>query len=108
MAITYNWTIVQLDCSAAEDGQSDVVRTIHFILNGTDGTNSATLPGCIGVTYKPGEAFTPYADLTQPQIEQWIIDHCGEDQVKSFEADVAQQITNITAPIAPQPLPWMG
>jgi hypothetical protein len=52
-----------------------------------------------------GEAFTPYADLTQDQVLGWCWAN-GVDK-ESAEAAVEQQIQNqINPPIVSPPLPW--
>ena len=51
MANAYTWVIEAMNCVPQEDGQTDVVITVHWRLNGTDGTNTATDYGWVGLTY---------------------------------------------------------
>jgi hypothetical protein len=89
------------------DGEQDVVFTVHWTLNGTDGTYNGSVYGSAGVTLDEGSAFTPYASLTQAQVVGWVQDALGEEQVASYEANVAQQISNqIDPPVVTPPLPW--
>jgi hypothetical protein len=54
-----------------------------------------------------GEAFTPYADLTQAQVLGWIWAN-GVDKTAT-EAAVQQQIDNqINPPVVSPPLPWVS
>ena len=107
MANTYTWVIEAMDCKPQEDGQTDVVITVHWRLNGTDGINTATVYGTVGLTYTQGSPLTPYADLTQGQVIAWTQDALGDEQVASLEANVAAQLANLAnPPVVSPPLPW--
>ena len=107
MAITNTWSVVSMDCYPELDGETDVVFTCHWVLSGTDGTYNGSVYGSVGVTLDEGSTFTPYADLTQAQVIGWVQDALGEEQVASYEANVAQQIENqINPPVVTPPLPW--
>jgi len=104
---TYAWVIEAMDCKPQEDGQTDVVITVHWRQNATDGTYNATVYGTVGLTYTPGSPFTPYADLTQDQVIGWVQDVLGPDQVIALEANVTAQIeAQINPPVVTPPLPW--
>ena len=107
MAITNTWSVVQMDAYPELDGETDVVFTVHWTLNGTDGTYAGSVYGSVGVTLDPDAPFTPYASLTQAQVVGWVQDALGEEQVAAYEANVAQQIENqINPPVVTPPLPW--
>jgi hypothetical protein len=107
MTITNTWNIVSLDCYPEYDGETDVVFVCHWTLNGTDGTYNGSVYGSVGVTLDEGATFTPYSSLTQAQVIGWVQDALGEEQVASYEANVAQQIENqINPPVVTPPLPW--
>jgi len=107
MAITNTWSVVQMDAYPEYEGETDVVFTVHWQLNGTDGTYNGSVYGSVGVTLDEGASFTPYASLTQAQVIGWVQDALGEEQVASYEANVAQQIENqINPPVVTPPLPW--
>jgi hypothetical protein len=107
MAITNTWSVVQMDAYPEYEGETDVVFTVHWTLNGTDGTYNGSVYGSVGVTLDEGATFTPYASLTQAQVIGWVQDTLGEEQVLSYEANVAQQIDNqINPPVVTPPLPW--
>jgi hypothetical protein len=64
MANTYTWVISQLESYPEADGHEDVVFTVHWRRQATDGTHTADVYGSQGVTLDAGATFTPYADLT--------------------------------------------
>lgn len=107
MAITNTWSVVSMDCYPELDGETDVVFTVHWTLNGTDGTYAGSVYGSVGVTLDPDAPFTPYASLTQAQVVGWVQDALGEEQVAAYEANVAQQISDqVDPPVVTPPLPW--
>lgn len=107
MAVTYTWNITAMDCYPQHDGETDVVFTVHWTLNGTDGTYNGSVYGTVGVTYDASAPFTPYADLTQNQVVGWVEAALGAEQVASLEANIATQIANqANPPVVTPPLPW--
>ena len=107
MAITNTWSVVAMDCYPELDGDTDVVFTVHWTLNGTDGTYNGSVYGSVGVTLDEGATFTPYEDLTETQVIGWVQDALGEEQVAAYEANVAQQISDqVDPPVVTPPLPW--
>jgi hypothetical protein len=107
MSIVNTWNVVSMDAYPELDGETDVVFTVHWTLTGTDGTYNGSVYGSVGVTLNPDAPFTPYSSLTQAQVIGWVQDALGEEQVASYEANVAQQIENqIDPPVVTPPLPW--
>lgn len=107
MAITNTWTVQQMDCYPEEDGETDVVFTVHWTLTGTDGTYTGSVYGSQAVAVDPDAPFTPYADLTETQVIGWVQAAMGAEQVASYEANVAAQIAaQIDPPVVTPPLPW--
>lgn len=107
MANTYTWLIERMDCVPQEDGHTDVVMTVHWRQNATDGTYNASVYGTVGLTYTPDSPFTPYADLTQPQVIGWVQDALGPEQCAQIAATLDTQIANqVNPPVVTPPLPW--
>lgn len=107
MSVTNTWVVEQMNCYPQADGQTDVVFTVHWRVNATDGTYNATSYGTVGVTYEAGAPYTPFADLTQAQVVGWVQSALGADQVASIEAGLATNIANqANPPVVTPPLPW--
>lgn len=107
MAITNTWSVVQMDAYPEYEGEPDVVFTVHWRLDGTDGTYAGSVYGSQGITLIEGATFTPYADLTEAQVIGWVQSAMGAEQVASYEANVAQQIEDQIDPtVVTPPLPW--
>ena len=101
------WNISQLDCIPSVDGNQDYVVTDHWQCNGVDGDYSGSVYSTAGFEVVEGESFTPYADLSQQQVLEWVW-ASGVDK-DATEAAVAQQIENQKNPPVVSPaLPWVA
>ena len=96
MANTFTWEVSRMDCYPQAEGETDVVFTIHWRCNGTDGTYNGTVYSTSGVQYKGGTPFTPYNELTLEQVLAWVW-ASGVDK-DTTEANIAQQIENQVNP----------
>jgi len=113
---TITWKVTNLDCYPKYDMESDVVFTVHWDCLGnmtvatgslSGSTYNSRLYGTTGVTYHSGSTFTPYNQLTEPQVLSWVFDAMGVEQKASIEAGTANAIyTQIDPPVVNPPLPW--
>jgi len=102
---TITWNISQLDCLPQAPEGADYVVTAHWQCTGVDGAYTGQVYSTTSFTVVQGEAFTPYANLTQDQVLGWVWAN-GVDKTAT-EAAVQQQIDNqINPPIVAPPLPW--
>lgn len=104
MSNVYVETIERMDCYPEQAGETDVVCTVYWRMNATDGEYSATAYGSCGITFVEGEPFTPYADLTFQQVWGWVSEKVDMDAMKvSLDKQIEAQIN---PPIVSPPLPW--
>ncbi len=109
MSNTYNWIISQLECYPQHEGHDDVVFTVHWRRQATDGTHFADVYGSQSVTLDPDAPFTPYADLTEAQVIGWLEAAFGEEQLASQVAALDKQIEDqINPPVLRMPNPWIA
>jgi hypothetical protein len=107
MANTYTWVISQLECYPQHEGHSDVVFTIHWRRQATDGTHNADIYGSQSVTLDPSAPFTPFDQLTEAQVIGWLESAIGAGMLATQEATLDQQIANqINPPVVRPALPW--
>ena len=106
MAISYIWSISQLDCLPLVDGKQDYCITAHWNLSGTDGTYSGSVYSTASFPVEADKPdYIPYDQLTEAQVLNWV--WASGVNKDSAEAAVAQQIENqINPPIVSPPLPW--
>lgn len=98
------WAISSLDCAPSEDGNANVVKTVHWRCTGTDGDYTASVYATCSLP-APEDQFTAYADLTEATVLGWIWAN-GVDK-DSAEVAVQSQIDAQKNPPIVQPaLPW--
>lgn len=71
MTTVYTWSFPQFDVSPSADGLTDVVKAIHWRVDGVDGEHSAGAYGSVGLEPPNPNAFTPFSAIT----EQWAIEN---------------------------------
>ena len=96
--ITYNWNCRTVDVHPQEEGQTDVVYNVHWIVTGVDGDYSVTNIGTQVVPLSEGGTFIPFEDLTNEVVVEWTKEAMGEEQVTSIEASIAGQIEALINP----------
>ena len=100
-----DWSIGALDCKVSEDNLSDVVYNVHWRCSATEDGYSASVYSTCSLPAPDPANFTPYADLTQEEVLNWIWAN-GVDKAGT-EAAVQQQIELQKNPVVVSPpLPW--
>lgn len=90
--ITYDWNCKTVDVHPQEEGETDVVYNVHWIVTGVDGDYSASCIGTQVVPLNEGATFIPFEDLTNDVVVEWTKEAMGEEQVTQIEAGVASEI----------------
>jgi hypothetical protein len=105
--ITYDWNCKTVDVHPQEEGQTDVVYNVHWIVTGTSdqldpqgNAYSATNIGTQIVPLSEGEAFIPFEDLTNEIVVGWTKEAMGEYQVDQIETSIASQIEDQKNPVS--------
>ena len=102
---TFTTTVTQMYTLPQVEGQTDVVVIVNYLITGVDGANTADIGFSQQFTIQQGEAFTPYAQLTQAQVVGWA----DPQTVSNMQACVQGQIDSmVNPPVSPtsQALPW--
>ena len=102
MAVTYKWTINQMDTHIQAEGQNNVIFTVHWSYSGSEEiseqTYQASMIGAQSFSYSEGDSFTPYADteVFQNIVIGWLEDALDLDSMK---ANISSQIQLQAAPV---------
>ena len=102
MAITYKWSINQMNAHIEAEGEQNVIFTVHWTYSGSEEvsgkTYSASSIGAQGFTYVKGESFVPYADTEafEAVVIGWLE---GVLDVSSMQAGIASQIQKQITPV---------
>ena len=102
MAITYKWSINQMNAHIEAEGEQNVIFTVHWTYSGHEEVSGQTYQassiGAQSFTYVAGEPFVPYANTEafEAVVIGWLE---GALDVPSMAASIAAQIQNQITPI---------
>ena len=102
MAITYKWTINQMNAHIQAEGEDNVIFTVHWTYSGSEESGGqqyqASQIGAQSFTYVAGEPFTPYADTEafENVVIGWLE---GALDVPSIAANIEAQIQKQITPV---------
>lgn len=86
------------------DAATGFVNVVHWAITDSDADgNTGSVYGSIGLD---GELVTPFEQLTEAQVVQWVKDAMGAETVAAHEANVAAQIEAAKAPKVANGVPW--
>lgn len=96
----FEWITDPLDCVIGEDGMTNVVQTVHWILTGIDenGVSSSTY-GSVSFPEPTQEGFIPFDELTKEIVVGWLESVLD---VPALEAQIEAQINLINNPVMVQ------
>jgi hypothetical protein len=102
MAITYKWTINQMNAHIQAEGEDNVIYTVHWTYSGSEEsggeTYSASQIGAQGFQYTAGDPFIPYEDTEafENVVIGWLEGALDVPSMQaSLEANINLQITPI-------------
>lgn len=104
--ITYTWDIFRLDCAPSENGLTNVVKTIHWILQAKDENEiTASFNNSYPLPSPSPEAFTDYSTLTKETVIGWLESNLDVGYLQTVLAN--EIASKYNPPITPLPLPWV-
>ena len=114
--IQYTWEFPALDVKYSAGELSNVVNTVHWRINASDGVHSASTYGSIGVPEPTPEAFVSYDDLTKEEVQSWVesamrteTPSADDDSEEVVIVDGVQELyENLARQIAVQKAPVTG
>lgn len=104
MAITYKWSINQMNAHIEAEGEQNVIFTVHWTYSGSEEisgeTYQASSIGAQGFTYVAGEPFVPYADTEafESVVIGWleaVLDKVSKLQGVTFDWKKSDSILDI-------------
>ena len=102
MAITYTWTISQMQAHIESDGENNVIFRVHYIYLGSEESGGITYSdnnmGSQSYTYVAGEPFVPYEDTEafENVVIGWLE---GSLDVPAMQAVIDASIAKQIAPV---------
>jgi hypothetical protein len=102
MAISYEWNVNTVDVYPSEGGHTDVIYNVHWRLNAVDSEvdaegnpYTASIYGTESLDVSDLSNFTDFDSVTSSQVQGWVENAMGSEQVQSYkdglDSDIAQQ-----------------
>ena len=102
MAITYKWTINQMNAHIQAEGEDNVIFTVHWTYSGSEDVSgkiySASQIGATSFTYVKGDPFIPYEDTEafENVVIGWLEGALDVSSMQSsIEATIQKEITPV-------------
>ena len=95
--MTYTWNNKTVDTYPSLEGNSDVIFNVHWRLTGEDENgNVGSAYGTISLDTSDLSNFTAFDSITQEQVNGWVEDNMGAEEVQakkdSIDAQIAEQV----------------
>jgi len=102
MAVTYKWNINQMNAHIKDEGQDNVIYTVHWNYSGSEEVGGKTYTsdrvGAESFEYKAGESFTPYenTEAFEAVVIGWLQ---GSLDVSAMQTTIEEGIQAQMTPI---------
>ena len=109
MAITYTWSIVDMERQITMGDKSDVITQIRYKLDGTETVDGKAHTGSMSETVKVelgSQIFKAFSDVKETDAIQWVKDKLGTDGVANSELNVSNKISESQTPVIAKGLSW--
>lgn len=110
MAATHTWIVNNMSVNVQYEGETDVVYFVTWSCSSQELYNGVTYAtnyfGDTSFRYQPGQQFTPYDQLTQAQVLQWVWDSPEVDKLGVEALNQAALDQQINPQRVSLPLPW--
>ena len=109
MAITYTWSIVDMERQITMGDKSDVITEIMYKLDGTETVDGKAHTGSMSETVKVelgSQTFKAFSSVKEADVIQWVKDKLGTDGVANSELNVSNQISESQTAVIAKGLSW--
>ena len=110
MTTTFTWSIPANGVATISyPDRTDTVVQVRYTLTATDGINTESINGLVKLEPSYGDAFTPYEDLTQEQVIEWVKSAIREVDLEHYKLRLTMFLEQkANPPVRPiiKPAPW--
>ena len=109
MAITYTWSIVDMERQITMGDKSDVITEIRYQLDGTETVDGTAHTGSMSETVNVelgSQTFKAFNSVTEANAIQFVKDKLGADGITNSELNVSNQISESQTPVTAKGLSW--
>jgi len=109
MAITYTWSIVDMERQKTMGDKSDVITQITYKLDGTETVDGTAHTGSMSETVNVelgSQTFKAFSSVSEANAIQFVKDKLGADGITNSELNVSNQISESQTPVTAKGLSW--
>ena len=109
MAITYTWSIVDMERQITMGDKSDVITEIRYQLDGTETVDGTAHTGSMSETVSVelgSQTFKAFNSVAEADAIQFVKDKLGADGIANSELNVSNQISESQTPITAMGVSW--
>ena len=109
MAITYTWSILDMERQITMGDKSDVITQITYKLDGTETVDGIAHTGSMSATVNVelgSQTFKAFSSVTEANAIQFVKDKLGADGITNSELNVSNQISEAQTPIIASGVSW--
>ena len=109
MAITYTWSIADMERQITMGDKSDVITEIMYKLDGTETVDGKAHTGSMSQTVSVelgSQTFKAFSDVKEADAIKFVKDKLGTDGIANSELNVSNQISESKTPITATGVSW--
>ena len=109
MAITFTWSIVDMERQITMGDKSDVITEIRYKLDGTETVDGKAHIGSMSETVSVelgSQTFKTFSSVKEADAIQWVKEKLGADGIANSELNVSNQISESKKPITARGVSW--
>jgi hypothetical protein len=93
--MTYSWIISDLVAKIQEGELSNVIETVHWRYQATDGEHTADVYGSVGLEAPDADNFKPFEEVTEADVIAWLE---AKLDVEAMQEGLSNQLDAIANP----------
>jgi hypothetical protein len=93
--MTYKWVISDLVAKIQDGELSNVIETVHYRYQATDGEHTADVYGSVGLEAPDAESFKPFEEVTEADVIAWLE---AKLDVEAMQEGLSNQLDAIANP----------
>ena len=100
--VNYNWIIASLDAKIQDGDLENIIETVHWRYQATDGEHTADVYGSAGLE-APDDNFKPFEEVTEADVIAWLEDKLDVEAMQSgldAQLDAIANPTHISLSLA--------
>lgn len=93
--VNYKWVISDLVAKIQEGELENIIETVHWRYQATDGEHTADVYGSVGLEAPDAESFKPFEDVTEADVISWLE---SKLDVEAMQEGLSKQLDAIANP----------